>query len=454
MFISYINNILFKLNLTNQTTFSLFRSLLRHKSLPEISWLILGQMVSIALGFISMKLLTSMGASEFGKYSLVLTIATLVSSIFYGPAEQGFTRFYYEFANKGKAQTFISLFYKFLLIAGFTFLIITIIAIPVNYFLKTSEQAFGILIMGLYIIIFTSSNIYNSLLNLLRKRKTNAIIQIGERSLTILFLFILTLYTKLNANIALSAILVVVIIVVILKTKVLSAYIPKDIETNSAELKETRKKMTQSIVSFSAPFAIWGATGWLQSNSERWIIAKYLTNADVGIFSIMAILASYLIAIPSGIIGQFAYPIIYEKMFAVDNRHKNAEGIRVYNYFIITIIFLVVLSTVFTIIFGQRLILLISNKEYSSNWQILPLIVIGVGIFNIGQALTIIGGINNVPQRYIFPKIATGVFAVVSNIFFIIYWGLLGAAISICITSIFYLIFIIYANRNLNMTLK
>src|ERR1019366_277898 len=93
---------------------NLFGTVIRHRNISEIGWLVTGQVVTTALGFVSMKLLSSMGTSEFGIYSLVLTIAAFVSASLYGPAEQGFIRFYYNYSNEGMARTYIGQFYRYL----------------------------------------------------------------------------------------------------------------------------------------------------------------------------------------------------------------------------------------------------------------------------------------------------------------------------------------------------
>lgn len=448
------NHIFFRKKAFTNVIANPVKSFLKHKNLSEIGWLMSGQLISIALGFVSMKLLSSMGTKEFGKYSLVLTIAAFISAILYGPVEQGFIRFYYDYLNKGKARTYINLFYKFLLIAGLLSFSITIIVIVINSFISATEKSSGILIMGLYIIIFTSSNIYNSLLNVLRQRKTNTIIQIAEKSLIILFLFFMTLNTKINAINGLFAIFVALVIVIVLKTKVLNTYVPNDTITDKHELKETQKELTRIIATFSLPFAIWGITGWLQSNSERWIIAQYLSTADVGIFSLMAVLANYLIAIPGGIISQFAQPIIYEKISSKNDLQSKQEGYKIFKYFILSLIGIVIFSTLFSTLFGRQMILVVSNKEFIANWQILPILCFGLGLFTIGQALTTEGIIQNVPKVYLVPKIVTGLFAVFSNIFFIIQLGIFGISLSICLTSIFYLLLIVYVNNKIKITIR
>ena len=424
-----------------------------HQNLAEIGWLIAGQLVSIVLGFVTMKLLTSMGTKEFGKYSLVLTIAAFISAILYGPAEQGFLRFYFDYSAKDVRRVYIGLFYKFLLRIGLGLLVIILLAIPLNGYFKTLESASGILIMGLYIVAFCSSNIYNSMLNILRKRKINTILQIAERSLIILLVFLTTLKTAITANTGFLAILISLTLAIFLKTIILNRYVPNDEVLNESELAAMRREMVKVIATFSFPFAIWGITGWMQSNSERWIIAKYLTTADVGIFSVMAILANYLVTIPGGIVSQFMQPVIYENISAGADAQKLAKGYKSLKYLIAINISLAALATLFALLLGKYLILFISNVEFAAYWFILPILCFGAGVFNIAQTLITIGVVRNVPKIYLWPKIITGLFALFSNIFFISRFGIVGIAIAISVTSVFYLIFIIYINKQLNKTL-
>lgn len=430
-----------------------FENLLKNQRLAEFGWLIAGQLISLILGFVSMKILTTMGAREFGKYSLVLTIAALVSAILYGPAEQGFVRFYFDFAKKGMARLYISLFYKFLFGTALGWMFLLLFAAFINIYFKTSETAAGITVMGLYIIAFCSSNVYNSILNVLRKRKTNTILQIVERSLIILLVFIVASITNLTANRSFLAILIALIPIIAVKTFVLSRYIPDDAIQNKGELQIVKSEIIKTIATFSLPFAIWGITGWLQSNSERWVIAKYLTTADVGIFSVMAVLANYLVIIPGGIISQFMQPIIYENISAAEDADKISKGLKALKYLVLMNIFLAIFAILFSSLTGKYLILLLSNKEFAAYWYILPILCLGAGVFNVAQTLITFGVIKNVPKIYLWPKIITGVVALILNIFFISRYGILGIAISISGTSIFYLTFVIFINMRLNQTL-
>jgi O-antigen/teichoic acid export membrane protein len=230
---------------------------------------------------------------------------------------------------------------------------------------------------------------------------------------------------------------------------VLNNNIPDDLLIDMSEIIDIRKQITKTIIIFALPFAIWGAASWLQSSSERWVIAKYLSTTDVGIYAIMSILANYLITIPSGIIGQFAQPIIYQRASAFDDQSKKSRS-QALKYYIGSIVILSIGAIIFSLLFGRQVILIVSNPQFCKYWHILPLLCIGIGVFQIGQALTIVGFVQNTPQKYLFAKLFSGIFAVISNIFFISLMGIIGIAISICIASIVYLVLVIYANYKIN----
>jgi len=425
----------------------LFKKLLS-KNVVEILWLCSGQVISMLLGIVSIKLLTSMGPNEFGKYSLVLSVAALVSAVFYGPAEQGFVRFYYDYSNRGVASTFLKVLYLFLILAGCGCLVLTVLAFIANNIFGKWEQTSVVIISGLYITLSVSVNIFNSFLNLLRKRKANTILQVVERCLCIGLIYILFNNKSLSFLTALAALSVAIIIVLILKISMLNTFVPADDETDSKILANSRNEIVRVVKKFSIPFGIWGVTGWMQSSSERWVIAHYLTTADVGIYALMITIANYIIAMPCGIIGQFVLPLIYKRVSSTDEKLRK-EAFKIMNYLIISTATLVICASIITALFGRQTILLLGGSKYTDFWYLLPVLCIGTGLFHVGQSFTTFGMLLNVPDKYILPKVASGIIAVLSNIVLISFFGMLGISLSICFTSLAYLLLVIFINSRI-----
>jgi len=424
------------------------------KNVSEIFWLSAGQLITMVLGVVSIKLLTSMGPEEYGKYSLVLTISALLSLVLYGPLEQGFLRFYFDYANKGMAKTYLKLFYKYLFFAGFLCLLLAVLTIPAFVIMRKTYQTSFVFIVSLFVILLASSNSLSPMLNLLRKRKTNAIIQIFEKCLAIVFLYVVFSFTKLTALSAFMVLFLSILIVVAVKIVVLNTFVPNDDETNIHKLAASRKDIINVVKKFSMPFGIWGITGWLQLNSERWVIAHYLTTADVGIFAVMISIANYIVAIPCGILGQFVTPIIYNKYLSPDETSQRVSWHQIFTYYIIVTIAIVTIALIVAIFFGYQIIMFVSDSKFVEYWHILPILCLGTGLFQVGQSLTVLGMLVNTPDKYLVPKICSGIFAVVANVFLIYYFGIVGAAISITFIGIIYLLLVLYVNNKINIALS
>ncbi len=91
------------------------RTSLSRRHASDLSWLVIGQAGALVLGVISIKLLTSMGMDAYGRYALALTVAALLGALVFGPAEQGFLRFYFPAAERGTSRTYLGVLYRGLL---------------------------------------------------------------------------------------------------------------------------------------------------------------------------------------------------------------------------------------------------------------------------------------------------------------------------------------------------
>lgn len=79
-------------------------------------------------------------------------------------------------------------------------------------------------------------------------------------------------------------------------------------KSSSENLTNGKNEMRRTTAAYIIPFLIWGISGWLQSNGERWIISGLLSVSDVGIYAIMMSLVNALVAIPNNMIAEFATP--------------------------------------------------------------------------------------------------------------------------------------------------
>jgi hypothetical protein len=304
--------------------------------------------------------------------------------------------------------------------------------------------------MGYFVIISSSTIILNSLLNILRERKTNTLLILVEKSVILSGIIICKFLLQINAQIVFLIISLVNTVVFFYKAnfllKKISVISPNDLFSEVHKL-ENANNLKKQLLKFCLPFVVWGITGWLQISSDKWIISSVLSIESVALFSLLYSIVSYLISMPIGIIGQFIQPIIYGKILDSKSVSENKEGYKILNYTIVGTVVIVLFFSVTTYFFGELIIKMLSNKSYVPFYNILPVLCVGVGVFQIAQFYTTFGVLLKSPNVYLPAKLLSGAVAVILNYLFATYYGLKGISIAIVLTSLFYMLMVIYANK-------
>jgi O-antigen/teichoic acid export membrane protein len=431
-----------------------YKTIISSRKFSEILWVTIGQIITLALNFLIIKLLSKLGAQEYGKYALVLTIVSLVSLIYYGPITQGFIRFFYHYQYKNLLSEFVNLMYKFIIYSSIVLSLFTFIAAVLSKTLTLYNSFFFILASGIFVVTFKSDEFFSSSLNVVRKRRENSLLQGGEKIVIVLLLLFLIKKNYLQLNFVFVSLAIIALLITFTKYYFFNKVITNNMGEKITNLNLHQKEMRDIILKYSSPFLIWGIAGWIQLNSEKWIIAKFLTTADVGIYAIMMALVNALIILPNTIVSEFSTPIIFQNFSDFNDKSKLETGYKYIHLIIIVILIMTILAVILTFFFGYSLIKIISSSEYAVYWYLLPVLCIGTGMFYIGQAMCNVGMALNQPQKYIVPKVVTGIIAVFLNIILITVMGLKGIAFSVLLVGIIYFIYIRLINRELLNSVK
>ncbi len=429
----------------------LVKSKINPDSVKELSWVFIGQGFNVGLSFVIVKILSGMGPHDYGIYALVVTIAVFVGMTFYGPVAQGFIRFYYHYLEKSLSNIFSSLIYKILILSSAIFLIISFLFFVLSSFINFSEPALFFLIAGIYVVLAKLSEFFNSTLNLIRKRKENSLLQGAEKAFIIFLLFSLLQMNVLNLIYVFISLSVAALIFSSTKFFVFKKFLPKEIKKDSSFTKTTQFEMRTKLFIYISPFLIWGFSGWLQLNGEKWIINGLLTTADVGIYAVMLALVNALVIVPNNIISDFSSPIIFQQYADMSNKKNIDTGFHYIRLNMLIILFLTLFSTIITYLWGREIIILISSKNYTPYWYLLPLLCFGTGMFLTGQAQTVLGMALNLPKKYLVPKILIGILSIILNFALIKLIGINGVAYSVLLIGIFYVIYIAQVNRKIKL---
>ena len=422
---------------------------LSRRRASDLSWLLVGQAGALALGIVSIKLLTSMGTDAYGRYALALTVAALLSGLVFGPAEQGFLRFYYPAAETGSSRTYLGVLYRGLLLGVAAVGLVTGVAASLAWSGSGTALALTVTAGGAFAAVSAGATPLAAMLNLLGRRRLNATFQVVERAAVVLALWLLARGGRLSVTTALLAGAAGVVLVALGRAVSVSRAVPADEPMDAAARREIRRGAVRSVASFGAPFAIWGLAGWLQSNSERWIIGTLLSTSDVGVFAMMLTIANVLIAYPYGVMAQLFTPAAYRRLHDRDDAARADEGLRLIRVFGFGMVALTGVSAWVTLLFGRLAISWLSSPAFAASWYLLPVVCVGTGLFFVGQSLSLVGASLNAPRIYLTPKILSGVLAVGLNAAGAWAFGLPGIAVASWATGGVYVALVVRANRRL-----
>ena len=429
--------------------FQIIKSKINYDSASEMGWVILGQTVNVLLGFLIIKLISKIGPGQYGVYALVLTIAAVLG-LFYGSFLQGFLRYYYHYEELNRRDHIVALMFRFIRLTLLLFIVLTVI---ISFSFPLFDHQYStifFLAAGLFVIASKLSEFFNSILNLIRKRKENALLQALERILMITVLLLLLWGNNLVLLYILLLSSCISFLVAGIKIFMFRKFVPS---VSKGKIPgEQQKDIIRTVMIYISPFLIWGIAGWFQLNGEKWIINGVLSVTDVGIYAIMMAIVNALVVIPNNIITDFTTPIIFKQFADMNNRENINTGYTYIKINMLIILLITVFATLLTFLWGKEIIKLISSQSYAVYWYILPLLVLGTGLFYTGQAQTLLGMGLSKPQKYIAPKLIIGVGSLGLNFLSVSMFGIQGISYSILLIGLIYVVYITLVNGRILRT--
>lgn len=417
--------------------------------LEEIGWLSGGQLATLILSIISIKLMTSIGPDEYGHYTLAASIAGVLSLGFFGPLEQGYIRFFFDYAKEQKLR---QLFCKSLLrLLGYSLLALLVISVVSGVLLYVLLQL-DLSFTAAAALMITASLLsvpLNGMMNAMRLRREVAMIQVVERVLIIVLLYLLLSRVSSDATIVMFAIAAATGISLCLRAALFrkaSILAPESNVQETPDLRAERKEIYRKVTQYSLPFVLWGGISWLQSSSERWVINGMLTSADVGRYGLAANIINSSAVLLFNIFTQFITPIIFSNFAEERSVHKALGLIRIYTW---VTLFLFGFVAVVLFLFGGFLIPLLSSKAFAVDSSLLLLLTFGIGMFYLGQTLTTVGLALKKPQTYVAAKVVSALLSIVFYIAGCHWFGILGIAYAIVLVNVIYFGLIVVSNRSL-----
>jgi O-antigen/teichoic acid export membrane protein len=424
----------------------------RKEQIREFSWLAGGQALTILLSLISIKLVATIGAAEYAKYVLALSVGGMLNLAMYGPMEQGYIRMLFYYGDKPAArETYFSSLRQVLFWCLGALLVVAGVGIALGRLVFAVDVPFAIAAAGMIIVAATAIPV-TGMLGALRLRREVSIIATGERILFIGFLFSVRWMSPLNATLVLACTALSTGLSFIVRLAFFNKQArPREgasVSLTGPERNELRKEIYSRVVDYARPFLLWGGISWVQSNGERWVIEGVMTNADVGRYGLAANLVNNSAVLVVGVLGQFLGPIIFRQFSSSSDaeQRKGKEIIRLN-----TLLTLAVFGSagIILALMGDSIIHFVSNRDFTMNGHILLLLTFGLGAYYVGQAMSTMGMARNQPGIYLRPKTISAGISIVLYYSGCVLWGLTGLVAGLLVANLIYVFLIWRANRRL-----
>lgn len=382
-------------------------------SISQIFFFISSYGVHIYLG-------RKLGPSDYGIYSLVISIITLVNLVISTGIPKAAAKFISE--NKKNAEAIISTTLKMQI---WTSIIVFLIYIIISPLIALALKDFGLtkyfLLSALIIPSHSIFSLYDNYFNGIRNYNHQSLIQImyclGKLLFIILAVYLVNSTSSAIIGFAISPLVAIIFGIL---------FFPIKLELSSINLFPYKK-----ILNFAMPIIIFSVITHLLYSLDL-IFIKYLINDNklIGYYSAAANVAKTISYLPAPI-SFVIFPAISHSSFTMKNLRTRNYIKKSFYYLLFAIVgFLVIF-----LLFSKNIITILFTEQYIEAvgiFKVLSLAMAFYSFFILCQI--IIAGIGK-PSTNIYIATFSLVICILANIIFIMQYGIIGAAYATLLTS-------------------
>jgi len=401
------------------------------KTKKEFFLVALSQVIGLLSSLIFMKIVSYYAlVSEYGLYSLALSIAAFVALFPFTSFDQAIARYLHSYHEENSyAKNYTNILFLYTLMIGIV-LLLAFISYPL-YESYMSKEVF------LVLSLFTILNIYRNMLlqieNFNRKRISILYSKIfeglGRIGLLLLIMYFFNI-TALNILLISSLVFFVNIIYVL--------YVRKDalvIEGfNFSLLKENFKHYYK----FSSPLLIWALFSWLQLYATAWFLQYYRSAEEVGYFTLLNTIALIIPTQLVGIIGTFIMPIMYQN----ECKQKGYTKMKVKQITRYLTLLFIGLGTFF-FFFHDFVIELLSSEKYTLYGWLLPYLFFASALSSIAAIWTYEFFVYDKAKKLLVAQTIPSIVSIISCFVLIPSYGIVGVSYVLLLSSGVYLLLIL-----------
>jgi O-antigen/teichoic acid export membrane protein len=402
----------------------------------EGSWILIGQIASVAGSLVSVRVLTGfLSPEQYGELALANTIGDLIGQVFTGGLVLGIGRFYSIALERGELNQYLRasrLCMGMAMLAVLCAAIAIIVGLGLFKFWAWIPLALACLIVA---AVSSCNNVLSSIQTAARQRRIVALHSAGAAwlKLAVAASFLSLFGVSATAAAVSSA-------VAILCVTGSQLYFLRHVtrQHSNASKANTAPQWERDIWAFALPLSAWGLFTWIQQSSDRWALQTFSTTAELGQYAALFSLGYSPVSVMSGLLLTFVAPVAYQRAGSQTSdegtRHVGSMLLRLTAVIVcLTLIAAVVAWMIHDWIFGWTV-----TSAYRSKSYLLPWVVIAGGFFSAGQVLALKQIVKLQTRSLLVPKVVTAVLAVGMNFVGAQYFGVDGVVAGLIGFSMLY----------------
>ena len=390
---------------------------------------LIGTIIVSVLGFILSVLYSSMFTpSDYGKYSLILSLYSLFSQFFFGWIPLSFIRNYMLYSKNNKSDKLISS----LMILHLLFSTIFCLLINTLCVFTKIDKFYKILVFIFSLIYYFENQILliNSLMRVSGKSKEYSKNTTINSFLKIIFVILLFYIFKFKSVLIISLSLLISefiqFVYLMFKNKLFYMF----------SFDKFEFKIIKEMIKYGYPLIGISITCWILNVSDRYIIQLFNSAADVGIYSYSYNLSNSIFNMLMQFIMLGAFPNIVK---AWEKSGKNSAELVIKDY--LNLFFLIVLPACAGVIaLSNQFFTIFTNESYVNGYSVFLITSIGISILGFSQYTNKVWELTKRTKTLFVLNVVTAILNIIFNFICIPVFGYQAAAFT---TTVCYLIYVV-----------
>ena len=393
----------------------------------EFFWVTLGQGLVALGGLLGVRLLTEvLPPAVYGELALAMTIVAFVQVTVQQPLFESVRRFFHAASNAGEAPAFLQTMWRFArrisvgLVAG---------GLVVSLLLVAAGQGSWIGLWAAVLAVCLIST-WNLALGGIQSATRRRAIVAGHEGLQQWLRFglaaALVWWAGPHSSMAMTGYAMAAGLVVASQGWFLRGTLWR-VPLDSAEPRPALARAWEGrLLAYAWPFGVWGAALSVQAASARWSLQQFEAAEAVGLFAVLYQVGHYPVALLMGGLSKFLAPVIFSRAGAGEDAGRVGEARRISRFLVASAVSLTLLATAVAALAHEQVFALLVAPEYRGVSWLLPLQVLGSGLFAASQAASMQSMLAANTRALLTPKIASASIGTVLNVLAAWRYGLPG----------------------------